>query len=287
MSATIVLWPVALHYTLFIVLFLHTGTSAIQLIRTVQRKGYISHRNFHKLYRQPSTMASNTVTSSTSSSTTDGPSSTTTNGTTNTSTTSTASRRGIAHQLARSNILELQPYRCARDDYSKGILLDANENSYGPPDSVRPTTKATRQPSVQSQTNQSDGSTTKEVSTMELERYPDPYQIPLKEQFIQFRGYNNKNNSNNAGCTTATTPPTQRQPSNVRAENVFVGVGSDEAIDLLMRIFCTPNTDAILITPPTYGMYKVCAKINDCQVVTVPLTPQFDVQIDQVTFCSL
>ena len=139
---------------------------------------------------------------------------------------------GVAKKLARPNILELQPYRCARDDYSVGILLDANENAYGPPISAKPHV---------------------------LERYPDPYQFPLKEQLIQYREYNN-----------------------INPENIFVGVGSDEAIDLLMRIFCTPQSDSILITPPTYGMYKVCAKVNDVPIVSIPLTPDFDVQIPQV-----
>jgi Aminotransferase class I and II len=145
---------------------------------------------------------------------------------------STEATEGVAKKLARPNILELQPYRCARDDYSVGILLDANENAYGPPISAQPHV---------------------------LERYPDPYQFPLKEQLIQYREY-----------------------KHIKPENIFVGVGSDEAIDLLMRIFCTPEKDSILITPPTYGMYKVCAKVNDVPIVSVPLTPEFDVQIPQV-----
>jgi aspartate/methionine/tyrosine aminotransferase len=45
----------------------------------------------------------------------------------------------------------------------------------------------------------------------------------------------------------------------VRPEQIFVGVGSDEAIDMLIRIFCEPGQDSIVITPPTYGMYKVTA----------------------------
>jgi histidinol-phosphate aminotransferase len=141
--------------------------------------------------------------------------------------------KGIAARLARPNILELQPYRCARDDYSEGILLDANENALGP---------AIESP---------DG--------LVLERYPDPYQIPLKERVAAYRG------------------------QGLKPENIFVGVGSDEAIDLLMRIFCTPGKDKILQTPPTYGMYKVCAKINDIDIVNVPLTPAFDVVIPEVS----
>ena len=144
---------------------------------------------------------------------------------------------GVGARLARKNILELQPYRCARDDYSSGILLDANENAYGP--------------SVPNE----------DV----LERYPDPYQIPLKEKLVAYRGHG------------------------LKPSNIFVGVGSDEAIDLLMRIFCVPGQDKILQTPPTYGMYKVCAKVNDVGIVNVPLTPDFDLVIPSVrlTMCSV
>jgi histidinol-phosphate aminotransferase len=165
---------------------------------------------------------------------------------------------GIASKIARSNILELQPYRCARDDYSTGILLDANENSYGPPPSVKKEKSSSSSASAQ--------------PILELERYPDPYQISLKEQFIHFRGYNDN-----------VIDERSVSSKRITAEHVFVGVGSDEAIDLLMRIFCIPNKDSILITPPTYGMYKVCAKVNDIPIITVPLTPQFDVQIPQVS----
>lgn len=146
--------------------------------------------------------------------------------------TSTNGDSGIAARLARKNILELLPYRCARDDYSEGILLDANENAYGP--------------AISGPNNDV------------LERYPDPYQVPLKTKLAAYRGH---------GLTPA---------------NIFVGVGSDEAIDLLMRIFCRPGVDKILTTPPTYGMYKVCAKVNDVEIVNVPLTPAFDVVIPEV-----
>ena len=146
---------------------------------------------------------------------------------------------GIAHLLARKNILELSPYRCARDDYSTGVLLDANENAYGP----------TSLPS-----NSLDPYDNRNV----LERYPDPYQIPLKQMFAEYRG------------------------NGIKPENMFVGVGSDEAIDLLMRIFCRPGQDNILTTPPTYGMYKVCAKVNDVQVVNVPLAKDFSLRIPEV-----
>ncbi|SAL97407.1 hypothetical protein [Absidia glauca] len=123
-------------------------------------------------------------------------------------------------KVIRPNILQLQPYRCARDDYDSGILLDANENAYGP-----------------SLTTQRPGA---------LHRYPDPYHVQVKEAFIKLR----------------------QLPS---TRHVFLGVGSDEVIDLLMRVACIPAHDKILITPPTYGMYSVCAHINDVQVVKTPL----------------
>ncbi len=134
--------------------------------------------------------------------------------------------------LVRQNILELEPYRCARDDYSEGILLDANENSFG----------AALPPADRD---------------LKLERYPDPYQQALKQKIAEYRG--------------------------VRPEQIFVGVGSDEAIDLLMRVFCEPGRDRILITPPTYGMYKVSAKTNDVGIVSVPLTPDFEVRVPEVS----
>lgn len=59
-------------------------------------------------------------------------------------------------------------------------------------------------------------------------------------------------------------------------------MGSDEAIDLLFRIFCVPGQDSIMTTPPTYGMYKVCANVNDVSIVNVPLTPDFDLRIPEM-----
>lgn len=134
--------------------------------------------------------------------------------------------------VARANILELVPYRCARDDYSEGILLDANENSIGP--SLATSDLASFGP-------------------LALNRYPDPLHYDFKESLAKLR--------------------------NVKKEQIFLGVGSDEAIDILFRIFCNPRVDNAVVTPPTYGMYKVCAKINDVEVKSAPLTPNFDVDI--------
>ena len=131
--------------------------------------------------------------------------------------------------LIRRNIRALLPYRCARDDYSDGTLLDANENSLGP--------------CVQS-------------GYKKLERYPCPRQIPIKQRLAALRG--------------------------VDADNVFLGVGSDECIDLLMRVVCEPEKDKILTCPPTYGMYDVCAQVNDVEVVKVPLFSDFQLNVDEV-----
>ena len=54
-------------------------------------------------------------------------------------------------------------------------------------------------------------------------------------------------------------------------DNLFCGVGSDEAIDAVMRVFCRPGKDKIMICTPTYGMYKVSAAINEVDIVDVPL----------------
>lgn len=66
----------------------------------------------------------------------------------------------------------------------------------------------------------------------------------------------------------------------VRREQLFVGRGSDEAIDLLVRVFCRAGEDAILIQPPTFGMYAVCARIQNAAVIEVPLADDFSVDTD-------
>jgi histidinol-phosphate aminotransferase len=124
-------------------------------------------------------------------------------------------------KAARKNILQLKPYRCARDDYSSGILLDANENSHGP--SLCNT----------------------DYNELNLERYPDPYQMDIKTKLSEL--------------------------IKVSVDNFYLGVGSDECIDMTLRVFAQPGMEKILITPPTYGMYSVSAQVNDIEVVKVPL----------------
>lgn len=87
-------------------------------------------------------------------------------------------------------------------------------------------------------------------------RYPDPLQLTLKEKISSIKG--------------------------VPAQNIFLGNGSDEAIDLLFRIFCEPGKDNVIIFPPTYGMYEVCAEMNAVQVKKVPLTQDFQLNLGAI-----
>ncbi|CAB4252876.1 similar to Saccharomyces cerevisiae YIL116W HIS5 Histidinol-phosphate aminotransferase, catalyzes the seventh step in histidine biosynthesis [Maudiozyma barnettii] len=136
-------------------------------------------------------------------------------------------------KIVRPKIYNLEPYRCARDDFTDGILLDANENAHGP--------------------------TPKELQKdSQLHRYPDPHQLEFKEAMAQYR---NK--------TSAFKDDTDLKPLN--AENLCLGVGSDESIDAIIRATCVPAKEKILVLPPTYSMYSVCANINDIEVVQCPL----------------
>ena len=127
--------------------------------------------------------------------------------------------------LIRPNILALQPYRCARDDYSSGVLLDANENALGhslfpDPDDATAQTNGVNGSSTSA--NVHDALDGLDFHAMGLNRYPDPAQVEIKERIAQLRG--------------------------LRAGHggVFLGVGSDEVIDLLIRITCKPDSDSIL-----------------------------------------
>ena len=85
-------------------------------------------------------------------------------------------------------------------------------------------------------------------------RYPDPLQLKVKERLSAIKG--------------------------IASSNIFLGNGSDECIDLLIRAFCEPAVDNIVICPPTYGMYEVSANINDVPVKKVPLTPDFQLNLE-------
>lgn len=87
-------------------------------------------------------------------------------------------------------------------------------------------------------------------------RYPDPFQQKLKEQIGAMK--------------------------KVNSEQIFLGNGSDEAIDLLLRIFCNAGQDAIITLPPTYGMYKVSASICNVENIEVPLQDNFQPNVELI-----
>ncbi|MEO6758178.1 MAG: aminotransferase class I/II-fold pyridoxal phosphate-dependent enzyme, partial [Saprospiraceae bacterium] len=130
--------------------------------------------------------------------------------------------------LVRPNILALQPYTSARDEFTgaAAIFLDANENSLGSP-----------------------------LAT-DYSRYPDPQQQVLKNKLAALKGLSTR--------------------------QIFVGNGSDEAIDLLLRGFVEPGRDNMLILPPTYGMYAVQANIHGAEIRRVPLLPDFSPDVPAI-----
>ncbi len=87
-------------------------------------------------------------------------------------------------------------------------------------------------------------------------RYPDPLQRELKKLVSEVK--------------------------HVPAANIFLGNGSDEAIDLIFRVFCRPGKDNVVAIDPTYGMYSVCAAINDVEYRRVPLEDDFSMRADKL-----
>lgn len=85
-------------------------------------------------------------------------------------------------------------------------------------------------------------------------RYPDPLQLKVKEKIAFIK--------------------------KIPVDQIFLGNGSDEAIDLLYRCFCEPGIDEVVIFPPTYGMYEVSANINNIKLNRVPLTEQFQLDLE-------
>ncbi len=85
-------------------------------------------------------------------------------------------------------------------------------------------------------------------------RYPDPHQLKLKEKLSTIKS--------------------------IPVDQIFLGNGSDEPIDLLIRAFCEPGIDNLLIPQPTYGMYAVSAEINNVEIKTAHLTAEFDIDQD-------
>jgi histidinol-phosphate aminotransferase len=68
----------------------------------------------------------------------------------------------------------------------------------------------------------------------------------------------------------------------VQPDEVLIGRGSDEAIDLLVRAFCRAGKDSVLVCPPTFGMYALCARVQNASVIEVPLTPMLEIDTDAV-----
>ena len=88
-------------------------------------------------------------------------------------------------------------------------------------------------------------------------RYPDPLQLNVKSKISVLK--------------------------NIPIENIFLGNGSDEAIDILYRAFCIPSKDNVIVCPPTYGMYEVSANVNNVEILKVPLVPEtFQLDISSV-----
>lgn len=92
--------------------------------------------------------------------------------------------------------------------------------------------------------------------SLELNRYPDPNQRALRKAVSEL--------------------------ISVPQENLFFGVGSDEIIDLFVKIFCHPRQDEVIICEPTYGMYRVCCDTNDVAVKNVPLDSNYDIDLEAV-----
>lgn len=96
-----------------------------------------------------------------------------------------------------------------------------------------------------------------EGTEMALNRYPDPLQLDVKEKLSKIKG--------------------------VPVQNIFLGNGSDEAIDILFRSVCNPGVDNVIVCPPTYGMYEVSANINDVEIIKVPLTAEtYQLNVDAI-----
>lgn len=93
--------------------------------------------------------------------------------------------------------------------------------------------------------------------TENYNRYPDSFQLELKKKIGSIKG--------------------------LLPDCIFLGNGSDEVIDLLYRAFCNPGIDNVIITPPTYGMYEVSANINDVFVKKVPLTKDFQPDLESIS----
>jgi histidinol-phosphate aminotransferase len=128
--------------------------------------------------------------------------------------------------LVRKNILEMNSYSSARDEFEnkkqKLVFLDANESPF----------------------------------QNEINRYPNNKHIDLKQTLLELNQLSNG--------------------------QIVLGNGTDEILDLIMRVFCDPNSDKIITIPPTYGMYDVIAKTNNVENIKVPLKSNFTLNLEQL-----
>ena len=90
----------------------------------------------------------------------------------------------------------------------------------------------------------------------DVNRYPDPYQTELKTLISEIK--------------------------NIPVKNILLGNGSDEVLDLIFRMFCEPNIDNVITLPPTYGMYEVLANLNAIEIKQVPLTKDFQPNVNAI-----
>ena len=89
-----------------------------------------------------------------------------------------------------------------------------------------------------------------------VNRYPDPQQNLVKDELANIKG--------------------------VTKDQILLGNGSDEVLDLIFRVFCEPKLDSVIALPPTYGMYKVLANTNDVELITIPLLENFQPNVDEI-----
>ncbi len=167
-------------------------------------------------------------------------------------------------QHIRPHLLGIKPYSSARDEFKKNaktnsktdisadIFLDANENAMG------------------------------SVAKYFHNRYPDPLQRELKFFLTE------KLNSLIIKTFEETNLEDKQNSENfddkilLKPENVFFGNGSDEPIDLLIRLMCEPSQDNILTCTPTYGMYEVSANIHNVGIKEVPLDNNFQLNLPKI-----
>ena len=128
--------------------------------------------------------------------------------------------------LVRKNILEMNSYSSARDEFEnkkqKLVFLDANESPF----------------------------------QNEINRYPNNKHIDLKQTLLELNQLSNG--------------------------QIVLGNGTDEILDLIMRVFCNPGSEKIITIPPTYGMYDVIAKTNNVENIKVPLKSNFTLNLEEL-----